>query len=617
MEFEGINMKIKILGIGVIVLVALLVFSFLFMNFVKRGDSGKSIVGQYSYAITIGSSAQAAGTADYTCDGVDDDIQFQTALDAFPVGGGRLVVFAGTYNFSATVTRAISNVTIVGIGAGSYFTYDEGNPIFTAGGNNWVFSNIRTDAGGLKMGATTGWMWTNVTINTTHYAYRSPYGQSAFNDTAVASLTDSGSTSGRIPIAGAGGLLGDDADLTWSGGDTLTFTNMGATTLTGTIAGNAQAIDSISKLGIGMVAVNFIDATTSTSDMIVSFKTTAPAGDVSIILDCAPGDQHNYIDFKNDGNTIFTTGLIEADDLWSVSTSTNSADNVLYVSKAGVGYAGVVDRTAAQAANVLDLFRVSHLAAGLPGGSNGIGGAIVFYNEDSDNNVDEAGRIQAIFTNATHATQAGYVEITAMGAANGIKIYNSTAVGIGDSSLADPGTGVGLYIKKDQYDGGFIGQQVSVDVQYTSDPSTVSAYGGFFETSLGCSNSQNWTATHGLVGLYGLISNGGGSTGIITGSASFIAEAIISDDATFTNWYGFYAKNPTVAGSKLTNAYGVYIEAFTGAATTNYAFFSAGGNIHFAGLPIYADNAAAIAGGLVAGDLYRTNADPDTVCVVH
>lgn len=33
--------------------------------------------------------------------------------------------------------------------------------------------------------------------------------------------------------------------------------------------------------------------------------------------------------------------------------------------------------------------------------------------------------------------------------------------------------------------------------------------------------------------------------------------------------------------------------------------------------PIYANNAAAIAGGLTLGQLYRTGADPDTLCVVH
>jgi hypothetical protein len=35
------------------------------------------------------------------------------------------------------------------------------------------------------------------------------------------------------------------------------------------------------------------------------------------------------------------------------------------------------------------------------------------------------------------------------------------------------------------------------------------------------------------------------------------------------------------------------------------------------GLPIYASNAAAITGGLAAGDFFRTGADPDPVCVVH
>lgn len=41
------------------------------------------------------------------------------------------------------------------------------------------------------------------------------------------------------------------------------------------------------------------------------------------------------------------------------------------------------------------------------------------------------------------------------------------------------------------------------------------------------------------------------------------------------------------------------------------------GLIDFSLLPIYADNAAALLGGLIAGDLYRTGSDPDVVCVVH
>lgn len=41
------------------------------------------------------------------------------------------------------------------------------------------------------------------------------------------------------------------------------------------------------------------------------------------------------------------------------------------------------------------------------------------------------------------------------------------------------------------------------------------------------------------------------------------------------------------------------------------------GTINFPNLPAFANNAAAVAGGLAVGDLYRTNGDPDLVCVVH
>lgn len=42
-----------------------------------------------------------------------------------------------------------------------------------------------------------------------------------------------------------------------------------------------------------------------------------------------------------------------------------------------------------------------------------------------------------------------------------------------------------------------------------------------------------------------------------------------------------------------------------------------GTSLSVAGLPVYANNAAAVSGGLSVGDLYRTGANPDPVCVVH
>jgi hypothetical protein len=40
-------------------------------------------------------------------------------------------------------------------------------------------------------------------------------------------------------------------------------------------------------------------------------------------------------------------------------------------------------------------------------------------------------------------------------------------------------------------------------------------------------------------------------------------------------------------------------------------------SLNLTSLDVYANNAAALAGGLVVGDLYRTGADPDVVSIVH
>src|SRR4030042_3502445 len=53
-------------------------------------------LGQYQFVLTIGTDVYAAGVADYTCDGVNDDAQFQDPLDPLPPTGGKLVILTGT-----------------------------------------------------------------------------------------------------------------------------------------------------------------------------------------------------------------------------------------------------------------------------------------------------------------------------------------------------------------------------------------------------------------------------------------------------------------------------------------------------------------------------------------
>ncbi|MBV6342890.1 hypothetical protein, partial [Candidatus Magnetobacterium casense] len=82
-----------------------------------------------------------------------------------PAGGGKIVVFGGTYDFDVNVTRAIGNVIWEGVGYASYISRDGVNACITAGGSNWVFQDIRFDAGGVSGGQLIG-CW----IGSEHYA---------------------------------------------------------------------------------------------------------------------------------------------------------------------------------------------------------------------------------------------------------------------------------------------------------------------------------------------------------------------------------------------------------------------------------------------------------------
>ena len=70
---------------------------------------------------------------------------------------------------------------------------------------------------------------------------------------------------------------------------------------------------------------------------------------------------------------------------------------------------------------------------------------------------------------------------------------------------------------------------------------------------------------------------------------------------------------PSAAGGTIT----LWTSNGTGGGISNWVVLGPGGNLTLAGRPIYANNAAALAGGLTAGMTYRTNGDPDLLCVVH
>jgi len=83
---------------------------------------------------------------------------------------------------------------------------------------------------------------------------------------------------------------------------------------------------------------------------------------------------------------------------------------------------------------ILDVLKLTRSTTGTAG--NGIGTGLVLYAEDASGNIEEAGRFQASFPNATHATQTGRVDITAMGAAAGVSVQSDGQVAVRPSGAA-------------------------------------------------------------------------------------------------------------------------------------------------------------------------------------
>jgi len=123
---------------------------------------------QVTKFLTIGTeTAYAAQTPDYTCDGTADDVQFQAALGALDSSGGEIYILAGDYNFTATVSRAIDDVTIRGVGNSVYIAYNASTALFSAGSQDgWIFQDFTTDAGGVTYTSATT-LVENVYVNGT------------------------------------------------------------------------------------------------------------------------------------------------------------------------------------------------------------------------------------------------------------------------------------------------------------------------------------------------------------------------------------------------------------------------------------------------------------------
>lgn len=69
--------------------------------------------------LIVGTSASGwtAADCDYLCDGTDDQVEINAAIQALPSTGGEIVLLDGTYNITATIAMNKDNVKLSGNGA--------------------------------------------------------------------------------------------------------------------------------------------------------------------------------------------------------------------------------------------------------------------------------------------------------------------------------------------------------------------------------------------------------------------------------------------------------------------------------------------------------------------
>src|SRR5690606_32557683 len=78
-----------------------------------QASGGKKVA---RFVIGTSTSGWTEKDCDYLCDGTNDQVEINNAIDALPASGGEVVILDGTYNITATIIVNKDNVSIRGNG---------------------------------------------------------------------------------------------------------------------------------------------------------------------------------------------------------------------------------------------------------------------------------------------------------------------------------------------------------------------------------------------------------------------------------------------------------------------------------------------------------------------
>lgn len=83
------------------------------MNWITKEEAPKTVV---RFVVGTSTAGWTADDCDYLCDGTDDQVEINAAIQALPSTGGEIKILDGTYNISAKISLNKNNVKLSGNG---------------------------------------------------------------------------------------------------------------------------------------------------------------------------------------------------------------------------------------------------------------------------------------------------------------------------------------------------------------------------------------------------------------------------------------------------------------------------------------------------------------------
>lgn len=126
----------KKLHISLFLSLILIISGFIYIspqNIVSSATPGNIVIG-------TSTSGHTSKEVDYLCDGANDDVEINAAIQNLPEGGGKITILEGTYDIKFSIKLDKDNITIEGMGNGTVLKndYDDDDIIYINSSHNTV-----------------------------------------------------------------------------------------------------------------------------------------------------------------------------------------------------------------------------------------------------------------------------------------------------------------------------------------------------------------------------------------------------------------------------------------------------------------------------------------------